>query len=150
MEEFNNSESRGPREEPTEVPEVRDLAGPTATHPSSPPLGVAPASRYCRACGAGIVVQAIVCPHCGSPVGGPVKDKTVAVLLAVFLTFWTWVYTYQQTKIKFWVGFGLSIIGGILTIAVVGFIILFGVWLWAVMDTATKPQSWYTAYSSGS
>ncbi|MHB8191596.1 MAG: hypothetical protein ACYDHP_14510 [Ferrimicrobium sp.] len=92
----------------------------------------------------------MACPHCGSAAGGPVKDKTVAVLLAVFLTFWTWVYTYQQNKVKFWVGLALSIVGGVLTLVAVGFVILLGVWLWAVIDTATKPQSWYTAYSSGS
>ena len=68
----------------------------------------------------------------------------------MFLTFWTWVYTHQQNKVKFWVGLGLSIIGVILAAAGIGFVILLGVWLWAVIDTATKPQSWYTAYSSGS
>ncbi|MHB1733753.1 MAG: hypothetical protein ACYCU8_09935 [Ferrimicrobium acidiphilum] len=56
----------------------------------------------------------------------------------------------QQTKVKFWVGLGLSIIGGILTIVLVGFIILFGVWLWAAINTTTKPLSWCTAYSPGS
>lgn len=105
-------------------------------------------ARFCSACGAGIVKQAIVCPNCGSPVGGPMKDKTVAVLLAVFLGVWTWLYTYQRSKVKFWSGIGLSVLGLILTIVVVGYVVLFGVWLWAVIDTATKPQSWYTSYST--
>jgi uncharacterized membrane protein len=56
----------------------------------------------------------------------------------------------RQTKVKFWIGLGLSIIGGILTIVLVGFVILFGVWLWAVIVAATKPQSRYTMNNSGS
>jgi uncharacterized membrane protein len=86
-----------------------------------------------------------MCPTCGTPLSIP-HSKGAAILLAVFLTFWTWLYTYKRDAAKFWVGLGLSILGAILTIVLVGFLILFGVWLWAVTDTATKSEYWYQQY----
>ena len=39
----------------------------------------------------------------------PVKSKTVAIVLAVFLSFSSWLYTYEKNKRKFWIGFGVSL-----------------------------------------
>lgn len=55
---------------------------------------------FCRSCGEVIKKEAVICVHCGVPVGGDLvgaspKEKRVAVLLAVFLGFWTWLYTYK-------------------------------------------------------
>jgi hypothetical protein len=69
-------------------------------------------AKYCPACGAGLVAQAVICPNCGSPTGTPFsggKSKTAAVLLAVFLGPWTWLYTYRRNAWKFWVG----LVGGV-------------------------------------
>lgn len=55
-------------------------------------------------------------------------------------------YTYKRDAAKFWVGLVLSIVGSILTLVIVGFVVLFGVWLWAVIDTATKSEYWYMQY----
>lgn len=55
----------------------------------------------------------------------------VAVLLAVFLSFWTWVYTYRRDSWKFWIGLVLNFVGVMTVIFFVGLVILFGVWLWA-------------------
>ncbi len=84
------------------------------------------------------------------------KDKTVAILLAVFLAFWTWLYTYQRDASKFWAGLAISIGGfiiGVLTLVFfVGIIFLFAptaVWIWAIVDTASKPQEYYLRYPAG-
>ena len=66
------------------------------------------------------------------------KDKTVAVLLAVFLGFWTWLYTYQKDSKKFWINLALSIV-------TIGFWGIVG-WIWAIIDTVTKPESYYLNY----
>ena len=36
------------------------------------------------------------------------KDKTAAILLAVFLGFWAWLYTYKRDAWKFWLCLGLT------------------------------------------
>ena len=77
---------------------------------------------------------------------GSPHSKGAAVLLAVFLSFWTWLYTYKTDAAKFWIGLVVGLIGGILTVVLVGWIIIFGVWLWAIIDAATKPEQWYQQY----
>jgi hypothetical protein len=78
------------------------------------------------------------------------KDKAVAILLAVFLSFWTWLYTYQRDAKKFWWGLGIAV-GGI----ILGFLLIipmlapFGVWIWAIVDTASKPQEYYLRFPAG-
>lgn len=72
------------------------------------------------------------------------KDKTVAILLAIFLGFWTWLYSYQRDAWKFWVGLVLNIVG----------LFLFalpniGVWIWAIIDVAVKPQQFYDQFPNG-
>ena len=91
--------------------------------------------------------------HVGQPVGYPApayypaamvgKSKTTAVLLAVFLSFWTWCYTYKTNAAKFWTGLGLCIISVPLDLIVIGWFISLGVWIWAIIDVATKDDSYY-------
>jgi hypothetical protein len=128
-------------------------------------------AHYCVGCGKGLIASAAMCPGCGTPVRASTtskgKDKTVAVLLAVFLSGWTWLYTYRVNAAKFWIyiavsffstlvgigvilasefvaGFGAFawVPGGLVTVYLVGF----GFWLWAVIDSATKPRDWYEDY----
>lgn len=106
----------------------------------------APPSRPCAACGLPLIQMAVHCPRCGTPQGQN-KSKTAAVLLAVFLSFWTWLYTYKRDYAKFWVGMGLQIAGFILLLAFgLGALVWLGVWIWAVVDTASKPDSYYLYY----
>lgn len=63
---------------------------------------------YCQNCGKEIAAESSVCPSCGVPPRKG-KSKTVSILLAVFLSFWTWLYTYKRDKSKFWIGLGVSI-----------------------------------------
>ncbi len=91
------------------------------------------------------MATATMCPTCGTPLSIP-HSKGAAVLLAIFLSFWTWVYTYKRDAAKFWWGLGLAILGGITAILLIGIVILFGVWAWAVIDTASKSEYWYQQY----
>jgi hypothetical protein len=68
------------------------------------------------------------------------------VLLAVFLSFWTWLYTFQRDAAKFWWGLGLAIFGLITALFIIGDFILLGVWIWAIVDTAKKSDYWYQQF----
>lgn len=98
--------------------------------------------QYCGSCGKELVSSAIICPACGSPTGKR-KDKSIAVLLAVFLGFWTWTYTYDRDKVKFWLGLVLAVVG-VFTFALgIGILILFGEWLWSILAVATRSSEFY-------
>lgn len=102
------------------------------------------------------------CPKCGTPQNntssvfspGKIssKSKTVAVLLAVFLSFWTWLYTYKKSAAKFWVGLGVSLfvsVGvyfGNYIPAGPGFLITIGIQIWAIIDVSVKPSSFYQQF----
>jgi hypothetical protein len=116
---------------------------------------------YCSTCGSRMAFTAPTCPQCGAPsrAGKATKSKTAAVLLAVFLSFWTWLYTYRTDRWKFWTGLGIAVGSYVFTAtALVGappgprptFIEAFGwvlcvlgVWVWAIIDRSIKPSSHY-------
>jgi uncharacterized membrane protein YvbJ len=117
------------------------------------------ANSFCPACGASTNAQAVICIKCGAGLEAKPeirnktgKSKTAAILLAVFLAFWTWLYTYKKDGWKFWVGLGLAIVDIILAIVTFGislaftWIIGFGIWIWAIVDTAMKKDQWYNSY----
>jgi uncharacterized membrane protein YqaE (UPF0057 family) len=66
------------------------------------------------------------------------KDKSVAVILAVFFGAFAWLYTYKLDAWKFWLNITLCLV----TFGVWGL----GAWLWAVIDVASKPSSYYTHF----
>jgi hypothetical protein len=142
---------------------------------SPPPAGVV-YTKFCASCGNGLVAAAVICPNCGAAQKGfntsGGKSKTTAVLLAVFLSAWTWVYTWRANSKKFWIALALWIVevilfsvgahdaathlvcnpggpctfqsgfGGVILFA---WVIGFGIWLWAVIDASTKSQSYYAS-----
>lgn len=77
---------------------------------------------------------------------GSPRSKGAAILLAVFLSFWTWLYTFKIDAGKFWGGLILATIGAFTAFIFVGFFLMLGVWLWAIIDTATKSEQWYQQY----
>lgn len=140
---------------------------------------------YCPECGKAIKRRAIICPYCGVQVKElktsikkedqklkfPAKNKSIAIILSVFFSFWSWLYTYKKNYIKFWISFGITLI--IITIIPIVIIIdislssvifaeifakygvliwLFwliyngGIWLWALLDNAARPASFYENY----
>lgn len=72
---------------------------------------------FCVACANSLVPTSAICPKCGTPrahlpnqagVTG-LKSKTVSVLLAVFFSFWTYLYSYKTDKTKFWLSLAASL-----------------------------------------
>jgi hypothetical protein len=66
------------------------------------------------------------------------KTKSTAVLLAVFLGLFTWLYTYKKDNWKFWTNLGLTIV----TIGFWGIV----AWVWAIIDVAVKDSRWYEGF----
>jgi hypothetical protein len=170
-----------------------------AAAPSTTATAAAPDDAqhsFCAYCGSVVLSTDVKCPACGRPVGagaaasrgaagsvGPsgytfAKKKTVAVLLAVFLSGWSWLYTYEVNRKKFWIFFAVGVITAIFYIVGIsgahtvqncddfgyctqkleglksGFLALgglggFGLWLWAIIDNSTKPSVWYDKYPNG-
>jgi len=105
----------------------------------------------CPSCDAIVKKEAEICVNCGVGIrrraASERKDKTASILLAVFLAFWTWLYTYKKDGWKFWLGLALT-----LTIfnPIWTWIIFctpnMAIWVWAIVDAATKPREWYENY----
>lgn len=83
------------------------------------------------------------------------KNKEVALLLAVFLSLWTWLYTAEKDWWKFCVGLVVSLGASFLVFYLeeniyVPFIVLPAVnctvWIWAIVDVAIKKNEWYHSY----
>lgn len=70
----------------------------------------------------------------------PAKSKTTAVILAIFLGTFTWLYTYKYDAWKFWLGTVVSL----LTLGVSG--LLFTVW--AIIEASSRPDSFYANYGA--
>ncbi len=164
--------------------------------------------KFCQSCGTKLPATAGFCSSCGTaagsapaaapaptyqpqPAGAVSKNKTTAVLLAVFLGFWSWLYTFKINKTKFFIGLGASFVAGIIqttsllltaddidyyaaciddavyygadsmqaleecasyqpdyTLAFLAGFITFGIWLWALIDNARKPASFYQGYQN--
>ena len=123
---------------------------PLETKPAAPAI-----TRYCQGCGSGLIDMAIICTKCGSSAGGPNsysgrKKKTTSILLAVFLSGWTWLYTYDRDRKKFWIFIGAGFVAFFLTItAGIGVLIGLGTWIWSIVDVCQKPDSWYSNYPRG-
>ncbi len=112
------------------------------------PTPYAVPTARCFACGSTVMATSSVCTSCGTLLGTP-KDKTVAVLMAVFIPPRNWVYTYRRDASKFWAGLVVMVVGWILTIVLVGFLMLLGVWIWAILDAASKPDLYYRQFPNG-
>ena len=107
-----------------------------------PACGVRQASenQYCPDCGNNILPRSEFCAVCGRRLSSSVspKSKTTAVLLAIFLGFWAWLYLYKRNSGKFWLNLILTIVSGFSWGLVA--------WIWAIIYAASKPESWYQNY----
>ncbi len=68
----------------------------------------------------------------------PVKNKSTALILAIIFGHFTWIYTYRYDSWKFWLGLVLSVV----TCSVASIVF----WLWAVIETVGRPDSFYEQY----
>ncbi len=135
---------------------------------------------FCQNCGNQTSQKEGFCISCGTPVEVQVnpywaykrqilpgqqstsqKNKIVSILLAVFLTFGTWLYTYKRDGWKFWLGLLLSGLPGLIAaiflvfyisnlswlpddvVIASAYILPMSVWLWAIVDTLRKKGEWY-------
>lgn len=71
------------------------------------------------------------------------KTKGTALVLAVLLCHWTWLYTYREDAYKFWLGLVLNLI------LWWTFVVPLGIWIWAMVDVGTKTDEWYENYHKG-
>ena len=114
---------------------------------ASAPFGVSGASamRRCPGCGESVAASALVCPWCATALASP-RSKRRAVLFAVLFSFWTWVYTYRRDRFRFWMGLSLNLFGALVPAHALGESVFLFVWIWALVDTVTKPKAWYRGY----
>ena len=143
-------------------------------------MSVASSNNFCSACGNALLSTAVVCPRCGSPTSNYSqnpsslgKSKTTAVVLAVFLGPWAWLYTYRKNAAKFWITivtstllFALGVVQVILYAYAVEYsyasssqvlmgnitiwtlwAVNFAFWLWCLIDNANKSQTFFENYS---
>ena len=115
---------------------------------------------YCSSCGKIIKKEAEICPFCGVRQRGHSqvnkgKSKTAAVLLAVFLSPFNWLYTYKKDKVKFWIALPFEVIATIIIATIslfvpftmkLGFLISLPFWIWAIVDSSTKGKEWYEKF----
>ena len=110
-----------------------------------------PDEMYCPGCGTLIKRNVEICADCGERVQEAAvsmrKDKVAAILLAVFLGFWTWLYTYKKDAWKFWVGLALTFtVFNPLWTWLILFVPNVGIWIWAIVDVSVKPRQFYEQY----
>ena len=125
-------------------------------------------NNFCHQCGSETPLIAEICVKCGVSLKaaqrGRQKTKITAVLLAVFFGVWGWIYTLDRSREKFYIGLGGQAIAFLLYVAsyVAGMVfhetdfsaiyLLGGLsvtacfWIWAVVDIAIKPSTFYTMY----
>jgi len=138
---------------------------------------------FCPSCGTIIKRQAVICVHCGvairemfAPVpdslpSGPFaaqhqpaspKNRRTAILLSVFLGYWSWIYTMRLDWWKFLIGIALQLhvlwwLGVLIQFpwdrVVRGLFLplsslasFMGGWLWPVIHTAVRSHEFYRSY----
>ena len=117
---------------------------------------------YCPECGKVIKRKSVICLHCGVQINELEvkkviigKSKIVAIVLAILFSFFSWLYTYKKNINKFLI----SILANLTLLNLVGYfkieaintltwliILLFVIWIWAIIDNARRPNSFYENY----
>jgi len=110
---------------------------------------------FCPSCGEAIKKEAVICVKCGVSTRNQIqkdtpKDKSTSVLLAVFLGYWSWLYTYKKDAWKFWLGLSLNLtIFNPLWTWLILFIPNIAIWIWVIVDVSVKPASYYKDFPNG-
>jgi hypothetical protein len=91
-------------------------------------------------------------PYGGSQVqpGHGRKSKTTAIILAFIFGPISWIYTFKKDGVKLGLALLLGVISFVIEITTasftIGYIMGFGVWLWAFITALTRSSEWYAAY----
>jgi len=141
-----------------DYPPPPEPAPPPHPYPTSNVEPVAPPHPYQPPPPPGLSYQPAP-PPIPAPYGQPApytyrlpKDRTTAVLLAIFLGFITWMYTYEKDAWKFWTALAITVGDGLLTAVTLGlwlFVAIplgLGIWIWAIVDAAARSQQFYDVY----
>jgi uncharacterized membrane protein YqaE (UPF0057 family) len=116
---------------------------------------------FCPECGKPIKRNAVICPHCGVQIKElevksniSVKSKSVSVVLAIFFSFFSWLYTYGRNRLKFWICLVVTVIvymsgivndwPGAVYLVINGYI-----WLYSIIDNSSKSYKFYSDYPNG-
>ena len=95
-----------------------------------------PKTKFCSNCGETIDINAEICPHCGVRVSAPratgEKNVIVSALLSIIFPGLGHFYLDLNTKaISFIIAYIVSLV---LIMLIIGFILVFVVWIWALID----------------
>lgn len=120
---------------------------------------------FCPECGKPVKRNAVICVSCGiqlKPLEDVAKNKIIenaptpkvkssAVILVVLFGFFGWLYIYKRSIGKFWAAAGVTLFLLLLSSVLSFFIYIFsiGIWIWALVDVSTKPDSFYENYPNG-
>jgi uncharacterized membrane protein YvbJ len=98
--------------------------------------------RFCSNCGAKIDDKAVICVKCGVSVKNicRCKSKSTAVVLAIFVGIFSWLYTYKYDAWKFWAALIINII------LFWTLIVPVGIFIWVIVDVCVKDSKFYEEY----
>lgn len=68
------------------------------------------------------------------------KDKAISIILAIFLSFFTFIYTWKEDKAKFWWCLALEVL------LFWTFVVPIGVWIYTLYVTISRDSKWYEKY----
>jgi hypothetical protein len=68
------------------------------------------------------------------------KDKAISIILAIFLGFFTFIYTWKEDKAKFWWCLALEVL------LFWTLVVPLGVWLYTLYVTISRDSNWYSKY----
>lgn len=100
-------------------------------------------TKFCQNCGKKIDVNAEICPHCGVRVAGIVRSEEKSVFLAAILSFLFpglgHLYNGLTRKgVSFIIAY---VISAILIFILIGFVLVFIVWIWALIDSIKTTEA---------
>ena len=96
-----------------------------------------PKTKFCQSCGKKININAEICPHCGVRVANIKSSGDKSVLLSAILSFLFpglgHIYLGLSKKgVSFIIAY---IVSAILMFIFIGFVLMFIVWIWALIDS---------------
>ena len=128
---------------------------------------------FCAECGNRTEPNAKFCSKCGNtlgdsgrfervsfsttPISSPrvirrkFRSNGVAIGLALFFGYWTWLYTYKKDAWKFWLGISITGIGVAMYYfdnpsAYLALSALSPIWVWSLIESIIKPIKWYDSF----
>lgn len=102
-----------------------------------------PQTKFCQSCGKKININAEICPHCGVRVAGVALSGEKSVLLAAILSFlFPGLGHLYNGLTKKGVSFIIAyIVSAVLIVFVIGLVLIFIVWVWALIDAIKTTES---------